>query len=113
MKYNCHHFDIKFEQEVISCTNAVEGHIVVAKLVRELDNYSILAEITTIIGHKNDVGIDIEETAWDSANFGSAIHNILDNSVKIAKETGLETDRTRVMLAEIRVKMMNYLEKEV
>ncbi len=60
--------DKKFQQEVIltkeSITNAVDGHIVVAKVIKELDRNTILAEITNIIGHKNDVGVDIESIVY-------------------------------------------------
>ncbi len=34
------------------------------------------------------LGIDVEETDWDGANFGSLIHSILERSVKYAKENG-------------------------
>ncbi len=34
------------------------------------------------------LGIDVEEANWDHANFGSIIHKLLENSVKIAKQTG-------------------------
>lgn len=56
--------DKKFTQKVVltkeSTVNAVAGHIVVAKVIKELDRNTVLAEITTIIGHKNDVGVDVE-----------------------------------------------------
>lgn len=32
--------------------------------------------------------IDVEDANWDYANFGSIIHKILENSVKVAKQTG-------------------------
>ena len=38
------------------------------------------------------LGIDVEEADWDSANFGSIIHSILERSVKIAKEKGAYPD---------------------
>ncbi len=34
------------------------------------------------------LGIDVEEANWDYANFGSIIHKLLENAVKIAKQTG-------------------------
>ena len=34
------------------------------------------------------LGIDVEEANWDYANFGSIIHKLLENSVKITKQTG-------------------------
>ena len=55
--------DKKFKQKIVltkeSTKDCVEGHIVVANVVKELDRNTVLAEITTIIGHKNDVGVDI------------------------------------------------------
>lgn len=33
------------------------------------------------------LGIDVEEADWDNANFGSLIHSLLENAVRIAKET--------------------------
>ncbi len=34
------------------------------------------------------LGIDVEEANWDSANFGTIIHAMLENAVRIAKKTG-------------------------
>lgn len=34
------------------------------------------------------LGIDVEEANWDYANFGSIIHKLLENAVKIAKKSG-------------------------
>lgn len=33
------------------------------------------------------LGIDVEEADWDNANFGSLIHSLLENAVRVAKET--------------------------
>lgn len=60
--------DRKFKQTVIltkeSTKNAVDGHVVVANVVKELGNNLVLAEIINIIGHKNDVGVDIEAIVY-------------------------------------------------
>lgn len=60
--------DRKFKQTIVltkeSTKNAVEGHIVVANVIKELGNNAVLAEITNIIGHKNDVGVDIEALVY-------------------------------------------------
>lgn len=60
--------DRKFKQTIVltkeSTKNAVEGHIVVANVIKELGNNAVLAEITNIIGHKNDVGVDIEAIVY-------------------------------------------------
>ncbi len=34
------------------------------------------------------LGITVEDSNWDSANFGTIIHSLLENAVKIAKATG-------------------------
>ena len=39
--------------------NAVDGHKVVVKLGKRIDNHTFEGEVTEIIGHKNDPGIDI------------------------------------------------------
>lgn len=60
--------DRKFKQTIVltkeSTKDAVDGHIVVANVIKELDRETVLAEITTIIGHKNDVGVDIEAIVY-------------------------------------------------
>lgn len=60
--------DKKFKQKIVltkeSTKNAVEGHIVALKIVKELDRNTVLAEIITIIGHKNDVGVDVEAIVY-------------------------------------------------
>ncbi len=60
--------DRKFKQKVVltkeSTKNAVDGHVVVANVIKELDRNTVLAQITNIIGHKNDVGVDIEAIVY-------------------------------------------------
>ncbi len=60
--------DKKLKQKIVltneSTKNAVDGHIVVLNVLKELDRHTILAEITTIIGHKNDVGVDVESIVY-------------------------------------------------
>lgn len=34
------------------------------------------------------LGIDVEDADWDGANFGTAVHKMLENAVKIAKDKG-------------------------
>jgi RecB family exonuclease len=34
------------------------------------------------------LGIDVEDSNWDNANFGTVIHKILEDAVRIAKDTG-------------------------
>ena len=60
--------DNKFNQNVVltkeSTKDVVQGHIVVANVIKELDRNSVLAEITNIVGHKNDVGVDVEAIVY-------------------------------------------------
>lgn len=60
--------DKKLKQKIVltkeSTKNVVDGHIVVANIIKELDINVILAEITTVIGHKNDVGVDVEAIVY-------------------------------------------------
>ncbi len=60
--------DRKFKQKIVltkeSTKNAVDGHVVVASVIKELDRNTVLAEITNIIGHKNDVGVDVEAIVY-------------------------------------------------
>lgn len=78
--------DRKFKQEVVltkeSIKNAVDGHIVVATVIKELDRNTVLAEITNIIGHKNDVGVDIEAIVYKhmfSPKFSNEVLEELDS----------------------------------
>ncbi len=63
--------DKKFKQKIVltkeSIKNAVDGHIVLLNVIKELDHNTILAEIKTIIGHKNDVGVDVEAIIYKHA----------------------------------------------
>ena len=44
--------------------NCVDGHKIVAKLTKRIDNKNYLADCIKIIGHKNDAGIDILSIAY-------------------------------------------------
>ncbi len=63
--------DKKFKQKIVltkeSLKNAVDGHIVLLNVIKELDHNTVLAEIKTIIGHKNDVGVDVESIVYKHA----------------------------------------------
>ena len=48
-----------------SLKNVVEGHIVVAEYLKDINNNTILVEINNIIGHKNDIGVDIESLVYE------------------------------------------------
>lgn len=44
------------------------------------------------------LGIDVEEADWDAANYGSVIHELLENAVKTAKQTGKYPDIDEVLV---------------
>ena len=43
------------------------------------------------------LGINVEEADWDAANYGSVIHELLENAVKTAKQTGNYPELQKVM----------------
>lgn len=43
------------------------------------------------------LGIDVEEADWDAANYGSVIHELLENAVKTAKQTGKYPNLEEIM----------------
>ena len=50
------------------------------------------------------LGIDVEEVNWDNANFGTIIHELLENAVRHAKETGKYPD-----IEEVQNKFNEYI----
>lgn len=65
---------------------AVEGHKVLVKII---DDRKYLGEVTKIIGHKNDVGVDILSFVYDyefSPNFPEEVIDYLDNIPEEVKE---------------------------
>ncbi len=90
--------DRKFKQKIVlvkeSLKNVVDGHVVLLNVVKELDHNTILAEIKTIIGHKNDVGVDVESIIYKhgfSPKFPDEVLEELDSipdSVKIDDKKG-------------------------
>ena len=47
-----------------TCKNCVEGHKVLAKLTKKIDNKTYVADCLKILGHKDDAGIDILSIAY-------------------------------------------------
>jgi len=43
------------------------------------------------------MGIDIEDKEWDNANFGTAMHAVFENSVRLAKKTGHYPEEEEVL----------------
>ena len=82
--------DKKFKQKVVltkeSTKNVVDGHIVVANVLKELDRNTVLAEITNIIGHKNDVGVDVEAIVYKHMFSPKFSDEVLDELKDIPEE---------------------------
>lgn len=61
--------DKKLKLEIIldnnSLENLVDGHKIQVSIVKELGKYKYLGEVTKIIGHKNDPGVDILSIIYD------------------------------------------------
>ena len=88
--------DRKFKKKVIltkdTTKDAVDGHIVVATVIRELDNNTVLAEIDNIIGHKNDVGVDVEAIIYKHM-FSPKFPDEVLEEVKDIPDEVLESDK--------------------
>ena len=85
--------DKKFNKKIVitkeSLKDAVEGHIVVLNVIRELDRQTVLTEVTNIIGHKNDVGVDILSIVYKhmfSPNFSDEVLEELKDIPDSVKE---------------------------
>lgn len=65
-----------------SLKNCVEGHKVIVHLVEELGEKKYLGEITKILGHKSDPGVDILSIAYKyqiDPEFGEAVEQELED----------------------------------
>ena len=97
--------DKKIKQKVVltkdSTKDAVDGHIVVANVIKELDRNTILAEITTIIGHKNDVGVDVESIVYKHMFSPKFPDEVLEELKDIPDEVREEDKKGRKDLTNI------------
>src|SRR5574344_1809416 len=72
--------DIIVEINKDSAHNCVEGHKVVVKITKNLKHNHYLADVITIIGHKNDPQVDILSIAYKynfNTDFGSEVEEQL------------------------------------
>lgn len=99
--------DKKIKQKVVltkdSMKDAVDGHIVVANVIKELDRNTILAEITTIIGHKNDVGVDVESIVYKHMFSPKFPDEVLEELKDIPDEVREEDKKGRKDLTNITI----------
>ena len=86
--------------------DCVEGHKVLAKVVKQLNNKNYLAEVVKVIGHKNDPGTDILSIAYKYGiyeDFGEEVEKELEsipNEVD-PKELAGRKDLTNMMIFTI------------
>ena len=96
--------DKKFKSKIVltkeSTKDAVAGHIVVANIIKELDRNTVLAEIVTIIGHKNDVGVDIESIVYKHMFSPKFPDEVLEEIKSIPDEVSEEETKERRDLRE-------------
>ena len=82
--------DRKFKRKIVvtneSSKDAVDGHIVVLDYLKDIDKDTILCEITNIIGHKNDVGVDVEALIYKHAFSPSFKEEVLEEVKDIPNE---------------------------
>ena len=99
--------DKKFKQRVVltkeSTKDCVEGHIVVVNVIKELDRNTVLGEITTIIGHKNDAGVDIEAIIYKHMFSPKFPDEVLEEVEKIPNEVRLEDKKGRRDLTDLTI----------
>lgn len=99
--------DKKIKQKIVltkdSTKDAVDGHIVVANVIKELDRNTILAEITTIIGHKNDVGVDVESIVYKHMFSPKFPDEVLEELKDIPDEVREEDKKGRKDLTNITI----------
>ncbi len=99
--------DKKFKQKVVltkeSTKDCVEGHIVVVDVIKELDRNTVLGEITTIIGHKNDAGVDIEAIIYKHMFSPKFPDEVLEEVEKIPNEVRLEDKKGRRDLTDLTI----------
>ena len=99
--------DKKFKQKVVltkeSTKDCVEGHIVVVNVIKELDRNTVLGEISTIIGHKNDAGVDIEAIIYKHMFSPKFSDEVLEEVEKIPNEVRLEDKKGRRDLTDLTI----------
>ena len=86
--------------------NCVEGHKVLARLTKKIDNKTYIADCLKILGHKDDAGIDILSVAYKYSifdEFPDEVIKELDHIPEEVKDSELEgrTDLTKEIIFTI------------
>lgn len=69
-----------------STYNCVEGHKVLVKIIKELKRNDYLGEVISILGHKDDPGIDILSIAYKHEIYDQYTNEVLEEVEKIPSE---------------------------
>lgn len=88
--------NLHYEVTKESLDKCVEGHKVVLKVIKELKKNLYLGEITKILGHKNDPGVDIMSIAYDHGiflEFGDGVAKELESMPSEVSEKDLKNRR--------------------
>lgn len=99
--------DKKIKQKIVltkeSTKNLVDGHIVVLNVIKELDRYNLLTEVTDVIGHKNDVGVDIESIVYKHMFSPKFPDEVLEEVDKIPNEVSEDEKIGRRDLTDLNI----------
>ncbi len=99
--------DKKIKSKIVvtndSAKDAVDGHIVVANYIKNIDKNTLLCEITHIIGHKNDVGVDIEALIYKNNFSPSFSEEVLEEIKSIPNEVSEEEKKCRRDLRDVTI----------
>lgn len=99
--------DKKIKNKIVvtndSAKDAVDGHIVVANYIKNINKNTLLCEITHIIGHKNDVGIDIEALIYKNNFSPSFSEEVLEEVKSIPNEVSEEEKAYRRDLRDVTI----------
>ncbi len=99
--------DKKIKSKIVvtndSAKDAVDGHIVVANYIKNIDKNTLLCEITHIIGHKNDVGVDVEALIYKNNFSPSFSEEVLEEIKSIPNEVSEEEKIGRRDLRDVTI----------
>ena len=99
--------DKKIKSKIVvtndSAKDAVDGHIVVANYIKNINKNTLLCEITHIIGHKNDVGVDIETLIYKNNFSPSFSEEVLEEVKSIPNEVSEEEKANRRDLRDVTI----------
>ena len=99
--------DKKLKRKIVitkeSCKNAVDGHIVVVNYLKDIDKDTILGEITTIIGHKNDVGVDVEAIIYKHGFAPKFLDEVIEEANELPDEVSEEELKGRKDFTDLNI----------